>query len=528
MGDIQKKRLTGAAAVVMSSIVLSRVTGFFREMLVPNMLGTNSVGDAYAIAFRITGLMYDMLVGGAIAAALIPVLSGYLEKKEEEEGWKAVGTFINVVFAAMFLISILGIIFAPQVVSIAAWGFKEDKEAVSLTVSLTRILFPSVAFLMLAGLTNGILNSYHKFAAAAYGPAIYNTGSALSILLFSRFSVKAVAVGVMCSSMIYFLIQLSFALKNLKFYRFRFYLKHPGFKKLFYLAVPSLISSSIVQVNAIITTSFVTFFGQGNAAALQTADRIWQMPYGVFAQGMGIAMLPTLSADLAVGDVERFKNTLLKGLKTVLLLTIPSAVGFIVLNRPVISIFKLTKKFGDAAAVNAGNILIFFSIALLTQSIVTIINRAYYANNDTKTPLYIGASTIIINVILSYILKNTSLGVAGMALAYSIASTLNAALLLIVLEKKMKGIYLNKLAAFIVKVIPASAVMGIFLFFVSRAVPFESSSKPVQYLLLAFEVSAGAAVYFLAVLAMKVEEAGYMYNIFKGRIKKLGKILSKD
>jgi putative peptidoglycan lipid II flippase len=524
LGEIQKKRLTVTAAIVMSSIVLSRLTGFFREILIPNMLGTNTVGDAYAIAFRITGLMYDMLVGGAIAAALIPILSGYLARKEEEDGWKVVGTFINVVLVAMVFVSILGMVFAPQIVDIAAWGMKKNAEARSLAVSLTRILFPSVAFLMLAGITNGVLNSYQKFAAAAYGPSIYNIGSVLSILLLSHFGVKIVAVGLMCSSCIYFLVQLGFAWKNFRFYRFKFYLRHSGFRKLFSLAVPSLVSSSIVQINVIVTTSFVTFFGQGSAAALQIADRIWQMPYGVFAQGMGIAMLPTLSADLAVGDVKAFKNTLLKGLKTVLMLTIPSAVGFIILKDSVIAVVQLTKEFSDSAAASAGNMLRFFAIALVSQSIVTIINRAYYANNDTKTPLYIGAGTLLLNAVLSYVLRNTQLGVSGMVLAYSAASTLNAVLLLIILEKKMKGIVLKKLAVFLIKVIPAAIIMGIPLYFINIAVPVHSVSKPVQYLLLAIEVFTGATVYFLTAVVMRIEEAEYVLKTLKGKISKLGKV----
>lgn len=223
----KNKKLTSAALIVMSSIVVSRITGFLREMLVPNLIGVNEEGDAYTIAFRITGLMYDMLVGGAVSAALIPILSGYIAKDDEETGWKVVGTFINVVIVAMVIACFLGIFFAPQLVSLIAVGFETDAQK-QLTIDLIRILFPSVAFLMMAGLCNGVLNSYNRFAAAAYGPSLYNIGSALSIIVFSssKWGVRGVAFGVMASSLIYFLFQLSFAVKNLKFYRFRFYLKH--------------------------------------------------------------------------------------------------------------------------------------------------------------------------------------------------------------------------------------------------------------------------------------------------------------
>lgn len=518
------KRLTGAALIVMSSIIVSRLTGFVREMLVPNMIGVNEAGDAYTIAFRITGLMYDMLVGGAVAAALIPILSGYIAKKDEENGWKAVGTFINVVIVAMSIVCILGVFFAPQLVSLIAVGFKSEAQR-QLTVDLTRILFPSVGFLMLAGLSNGVLNSYHRFAAAAYGPSIYNLGSALSILILSksRWGVRAVAFGVMASALFYFLFQLSFALKNLKHYRFKFYLKHKGFIKLFKLAIPSLASSAIVQINAVITGSFATLFGVGSATALNMADRTWQMPYGIFAQGMGIAMLPTLASNIAVGEVHEYKNTLMKGVKTVLFLTIPSGVGFIILREPIIrTIFKLTNLFEEDAVKVAGSVLMFFSIALLSQSIVTIINRAFYAINDTLTPLLIGGSTIIINILLSILLyQTTNMGVAGMALSYSLASALNAFLLLMILNKRMKGIHLDKLLKFLIRVIPASFMMGAALFLINGFLPVDAGSKLLQILSLTFEIAVGVLIYFTIVLIMKVEEASYMKNLFISRFKKL-------
>jgi putative peptidoglycan lipid II flippase len=519
MENVQKKKLTGAALIVMTSIIVSRITGFFREMLVPNMLGVNQVGDAYNIAFRVTGLMYDLLVGGAIAAALIPILTGYLAKDQEEDGWKAVGTFINIIFIVMAFVCTLGVIFAPKLVPVIAFGFKG--EATDLTIKVTRILFPSVAFLMLAGLTNGVLNSYQRFAAAAYGPSIYNIGCALSILFLSKKSVESVAYGVLTSAIIYFLFQFSFSLKNLKYYRFKLYFKHPGLSKLFKLAIPSLISSSIVQINVIIVAAFATGFGSGSVTALTMADRTWQLPYGIFAQGIGIAILPTLSAKLAIGEVNEFKNLLIKALKSVLMLTIPSGIGFIVLREPIIrTLFKFSSKFKEDAVFTAGTILMFFSIALLTQSIVAIMNRGFYANNDTKTPLFVGLSTVMINYALSFIFfKTTTLGVAGMALAYSTTSTLNAVLLLFFLNKKMRGINLDKLLIFLLKVIPASVIMGLILYFVNL-IHINLNSKAIQLSFLLIEIIIGIAVFSLIVLLMKVEEAKYILNAVTNKIKK--------
>jgi putative peptidoglycan lipid II flippase len=522
LDNAQNKKLTSAAAIVMSSIIFSRLTGFLREMLVPSLIGVNEVADAYNLAFKITGLMYDLLVGGAISAALIPILSGYIAKKDEENGWKAVGTFINVSIVAMVFVCFAGILFAPKLVVIMSQN--SDNVNMPLAVEITRILFPSVAFLMMAGLSTGVLNSYQRFAAAAFGPTLYNLGSALSIFIFakSKWGVKGIAFGVMTSAFVYFVFQFSFAYRNFKLYRPKFYLKHEGFRRLFKLAIPSLMSSAVVQINAIITSSFALQFPPGSLTALNTADRTWQMPYGVFAQGMGIAMLPSLSSYLAVGKVEEYKDTLMKGIKTVLLMTVPAGVGFIVLREPVMrTMFKITSEFNEDTVRLTGSILMFFSIALLSQSIVTVLNRAFYANNDTKTPLIIGVTTIILNFILSAVfLRYTSLGVSGMALSYSTVSLVNAVLLLTILNVKMKGIHLRKLSKFLVKIVPASIIMGIVLYFLNLIMPNATSSKIMQITNLMIEITVGVLVYFTVVLLLKVEEAQYYKNIVLAKIKK--------
>ena len=518
-----KTRVAGAAAIVMSSIVVSRLTGFLREVLVPNILGANKIGDAYNMAFRITGLMYDMVVGGAIAAALIPILSGYIEKGREEEGWKAAGTFINIVFIVMSVACLTGIVFADKIVPFMAWGFGE--EASDLTIELSRILFPSVAFLMLAGITNGILNSYHRFAAAAYGPSIYNVGSALSILLLSKFGVETVAYGVMFSSLIYFLLQLSFALKNLKYFRFKLYLNHPGFRKLFSLAIPSLISSSISQINVIISAAFTTAFSEGSVVAFNMADRTWQMPYGIFAQGIGIALLPTLAAKYAVKEIDYYKETLARGIRTVLFLALPSAVGIIVLREPIVrTIFQFTEQLGDKDIAVSASALMFFSIALITQSMVTILNRAFYAVNDTKTPLYIGAATIFVNYGLNvFFLNNSPLNVSGMALSYALSSTFCAILLLVLLDIKLNGIYLERMAGFMLKATPASVAMGLLLNVINSIIPTGMYSKPVQLVYLFAVVVLGALVYYVLTLLMRVDEAKMILGFTVDKLKKLSR-----
>lgn len=523
--DIKSRNsLTNAAGIMMVSIVLSRITGYVREILVPHVFANRVVSDAYNTAFKITDIMYSLLIGGAISAALIPVLTSYITKGNEEEGWKVVGTFINVIFTSMIFICALGMVFTPQLMPFLAYAFKGERYF--LTIRLARILFPSVAFLMLAGLTNGVLNSYQRFAAAAFGPVIYNIGSTLSIAILHRYGVEYVAFGVMASSFLYFILQISFAADNLKYYRPFVYLKHPGFKKIMVLAIPSIVSSSIVQVNAQITNTFSSGFDVGSITSLRMADRIWQLPLGIFAMGIGIAMLPTLSSKIASKEFSEFKDIFSKGLQSILFVTMPAAVGLIVLNKDIVRLlFKFNEKVTETDLNLAAGILLFFSFALISQSIVQTINRGFYAIHDTRTPLLVGGTTVGINIILCFYLINSGLGAAGMALAYTIVSALNAITLLVIFNAKVKGIYPLRLIAFILKAAAASILMGLTVGYLNSIITIDIHSKISQLLSMCIVIFIGMFVYFTAAYVLRIQELYMILEIIVDKLKLLRKML---
>ncbi|MDP4093316.1 MAG: murein biosynthesis integral membrane protein MurJ [Bacillota bacterium] len=524
----QKRKLAGAAIIVMSAAVLSRIIGFVRTTLIMNVHYLNtSDKDALFMSFTITDLMNMLLVGGAIASVLIPVLSGYMARNEEEDGWKAVSTFINLTTIMITVLSILGVIFAPQLIHAIAPGF--DKETAALTVKISRIMFPSVAFMMLVGLINGILNSYHRFAVSSYGPLLYNVCCVMSVLFLSKYGVTRIALGIMFSAILYFLFQLTFVLKNLKYYRLGIYLKHPGFRKLLVLAVPSLIASSIAQINILISQSYNSNFKTGSVTALKNANDIWQLPYGIFALGMGIAILPSLSEMLATKNLEAFKNTVLKSLKTVLMVIIPSSVAIAVLGIPVTSaIYKWSATMDADKVILTSRILTFFTIALISQSVVAIVNRAFYANNNTKTPLYVGLVSVALNTVFCFVLyKTTNLGASGMALGYSLSSVLYAIVLLGILDKRMQGMHLDKLTIYLIKVVMASLAMGAVLMLVNKYVPvdftrkFTMHSKVIELVYLVGEAVIGTAIYVGISILLKVDEVVYMLNMVSRRMKSL-------
>lgn len=512
MLNTKSNRIATAAVIVMSSMVLSRFTGFIRETMLSWKVGLSWVQDAYIAAFAVPDLMYTLLVGGTISAALVPFLSGKLETGEEEEGWRAASSFINSIIISLACLCLLGVVFAPQIIPVIAPGFSQKSpQTRELAIQLSRILFPSVSFIMLAGICNGVLNSYRKFAAAAYGPSLYNIGCALSIYLFAETnpqSMKKVAWGVALSAFVYFLVQLSFAFRRFKLFRFKIELRDSGFKKLINQAVPSLMASSVTQLNILISTAFVSLSSsEGGLAAFRNANTTWQLPYGIFAMGLGTAILPTLSGKFASRELEDYIRILKKSLTSVLFVAIPSAVGFILLREPIIrAIFSWGGKFGEEDVPYVATILAMFSVSMISQSAAAILNRAFYAMQDTKTPLLIGIGATFMNITFGIVFyRFTSLGAAGMALSYSIISTVNSVLLLLLIKRRIKELKLNELLGFVAKAGVSALIMGILVAFLQR-VPVSLDTKVLQLSYLALEIGAGAAVYFAIMWLLKIKK----------------------
>jgi putative peptidoglycan lipid II flippase len=514
-----------AAIVVMASVILGRITGFIRETVLSWKVGLSWVQDAYVAAYTLPDLIYLLLVGGTISAALVPFLSGKVDKGEEKDGWRAVSIFINVIFLVMAAICTLGVIFADRIIPAVAPGFTDSSpQTKELAVTLARILFPSALFIMMAGICNGVLNSYKKFAAAAFGPSVYNTGCAVGIYLFAdtdpRNMIKA-AVFVTLSAFGYFLLQLMFSMNKFRSYRPVLDLSDNNFRKLIGLAVPSLLNSSTAQFNTVIATAFVSLSAmEGSLAAFRNANVLWQMPHGIFAVGIGIAVLPSLSGKYATGEYEEYKALLMKSLTSVLFFAIPSAAGFLVLREQIVrAVFRWGGRFTEENVPFVAAILAFFCTAMITHSAVTIMNRAYYAAQDTRTPLAAGVVSVMLNLVLGYVFyRYTDLGAAGMALSYSLVSLVNSVILLVLMGKRIKCADAGMITGFLCRAVPSAAVMGAVLWIIREIMPYPGG-KALQLAYLALEIVAGCAVYLIMMLIFRSQDAIYMVNKIRQRLK---------
>ncbi len=519
----------------MASVLLSRVMGFVRTALIPiKMGGLSNVTDAYNAAFKIPDLMYSMLIGGAIASSLIPVLAGYVAKGEEKKGWRSISSFTNAVSIIMFFFVILGVIFAKPLVYMLVPGY--DEQTLALTVQLTRTLMPITFFMMLTGICNGIMNSYNEFIVPAFGPCLYNLACILSIALFSNsdpsdnYGVKKVVLGIVICAGLYFLFQFAFSYKHFKHnYRTIIAYEESDFKLLIALAVPSLLTSMLGQVNQIISNYFTAFFETGSVTALELVTKTWQMPLGIIAQAIGIAMLPSLAA---VYDSDKKSEVIYKinsALRLVIFLSIPSAIGLSVLSKPLIQVLFNFGTIDQKGIMLAANLLVGYSLALVMQCVITIVNRVYFSTKNSVIPFWGSLIGVTFNYIIAFaLLKITDIGIFSVPLAYSFSSVLNLAYLSLLFKTRIKDYSFRGNMPIIFKSLLSALFMGIAIYLMDLFIMPELFNNTIielgkinQFIWILLEFSVGVGIYMLIAYVLKADQARDLVRIGKAKIKSI-------
>ncbi|MCL2740503.1 MAG: murein biosynthesis integral membrane protein MurJ [Oscillospiraceae bacterium] len=512
------------AALVMAAIAFSKATGFVRSSLITNVFADGSQSDPLFMALTFTNAIYNLVLSGAIASALIPFLSGSVAKGEEREGWKAVSSFLNATFAFVFALGVLGAAFAPAIVEAVAYGF--DAELKATAVSTMRILLPSVSFIMLAGFINGVLNSYGRFGAAAFGPSIYNLLCIGSIAAFHGGGVVRVAWGIAGSSVIYCAAQLAFARKEFRGYSFAADLASAGTRRIFALALPALVASVAIQANTVISQAYSSAYDAGSVTSFNNANELWQLPYGIFASGVGTAIFPVISGRYAKGDIGGYRDLLTKGLKAVWMFTLPSVAVLAVCGPQIVAIaFKWSPGVDPHVAYGA---LLGFCLALFCQASMSILIRGFYSSLDTRTPLYVGLAAIAANVAANVAIGALmpSLKVAGTAAAFSFACLVNTALLYLALRRKGLGVHPEGFAAFTAKLVVASALAAAAMLALNPLIGYDTAGtvavggRLVEAACLAAQVLLGGAVFLASCRVMGVD-------MVKGLLGKARKALSR-
>jgi len=527
-GAARKKSVTSMALATFLMIIgltLSKGTGFLREIFVGLKFGYNTIqADAFYLGFQIPDLFYQLLVGGSIQAAITPTLARAIERGEQRRGWRSVSIFITLMSVIVLITTLLGML-------LSSWIFPliyaaKDKDIVALAAQSSTALFPQVFFMMLAALCIGILNAYKKFSSTAFGPTMYNICVVLSIIILGKQTNQAViytAIGITAAAAMYFFLQFYMARRELTNFRLSFDLKDEGFRELLRLAVPTMISASIVQLNTIIITSFTGGFDKGIIQSLNNAKTIWMLPYGIFAVAVGSVMLPSLSAHFAANDTKSARVLLAKSLRNALFLTIPSAGLLFALRLDfVLAIFKWKSTYVMESGKTTALILMGYCVAVVMQTVVFIYNQSFYAIGKTKIPLLTGVLSMFLTTVLCFILQGAGLlnstskmGALGLSLAYSVTSLVSAVVLSSI-YKKEKQLAPRSIWPFLIRACICLAVLFLVVY-AFNVLPVSPQSKIGQLLWLAVRCAAGFGGYLLAARVMQMRELKSVVDKIKRR-----------
>jgi len=472
--------MTRGALTVGLWTMASRVLGFARDMLIAYMLGIGPVADAAFVALRLPNLFRRLFGEGAFNAAFVPSISTILHK----EGMEAAAGFAEEATAVMIFwlggITVLGEIFMPWLLYVLAPGFAGNHGKFALAVVLTRIMFPYLFFVCLTALFSGVLNAMGRFAAAAAAPVLFNVISILSLLALSRYLPNpgyALAWGVSISGvaqMLLLILAMRRAGMRLTVPRPRL---TPRMRTLFRRMAPGLVGAGVTQLNVSIDIIIGTLLPAGSVSILYYADRVNQLPLGVIGTAAGTALLPAITRHIALGEEDAAQSALNRALESVLMLTLPAAVGLAVAARPVMDVAFVRGAFTTQTAILAGHSLAAFAIGLPVFAIVKILNPGFYARGDTTTPVKIGIAAVLLNLGLNLVFMHP-LQAVGPALATSLSSAFNAAMLAWLLQKRGHFTLDAPARRRIPRILLAGAVMAAALYGTLHLLPPGKTSIP--------------------------------------------------
>ena len=418
--------------------LLSRVLGLVRDVVFARFFGAGLVMDAFLIANRIPNMLRRFFAEGAFSQGFVPVMARYRERDSHAAAREFVDAVAGTLGLILFLITLGGVVAAPLLVALVAPGFIGDDGRFDLATLMLRFTFPYLFFISLIALAGGMLNTYGKFAVPAFTPVILNVCLiAFAIVLAPRLDNPglALAYGVLAAGIVQLLFQIPFLTKLRLLPRPKWRPGHEGVRRVAKLMLPAIFGSSVAQLNVLLGGIIASLLGVGKISLLYYSDRLMEFPLGLFGIALATVTLPHLSRQFASASDEGFAATVDWSMRLVVLIVIPAALGLIVLAEPIVAAIFFGGAFSAEDVRLAGLSLQAFAIGLVGFSFVKILAPAYFAREDTKTPVKIGlvalAVNFVLSVILAYLLTKGGYAAthAGLALAISVAALLNGALL---------------------------------------------------------------------------------------------------
>ena len=469
MASAQNRQIsTRATGIVGIAVMCSRVLGLIREQLFAGLFGAGKNLDAFLMAFRVPNILRDLFAEGALSTAFITTFAKRIATEGDESAWRLANKVATLTAVFMSAVTLLGIAFARQIVGLMTW-WSWSPEKTALTVLLTQIMWPFILLVSVAALVMGILNAKHVFGAPAMASSYFNLGSILAGAglgwwLDPHFGARSL-IGLSISTLVGGLWQLMAQFPSLRRVGYRYHLdfrwRDEGVRTVLALMGPAVIAASAVQVNVLINSGFAARLGDGPVSWLNIAFRLMQLPLGIFGVAVGTVTLPLVSRTAAMGDTPAFRSALAHALRLVILLTIPAAIGLIILARPIISVIYEHGRFTAEATRQTADALQFYAIGLVAYSAMKVLAPAFYAIDKRYLPMIVSVLSIITNFALNwFFMFKVGLGHRGLALSTSVVAVINFVLLYIMMRQHAGRLETGLLFKTLAKVLVAGAALA--------------------------------------------------------------------
>ncbi len=545
-GTMQRVRITRAAFVLTSAFVASRVLGLLRTSMFAFVFGTSSTSDAYLQAFLIPDLIFNIVAGGALSSAFIPVFAKYMTGDEDEKtAWHVASSALNLAIAIMGVLALLAIVLARVLVPLYNPGVTDPRQ-LDLIAALTRIMLLQSIILGVGVIVTSVLNAQQNFRLPAIGTVLYNLGLIIGLLpgaLFAvvgqhndQVAVYAATWGVVLGALFQVAIQIPGLLKVGMRYTPAFDWRHPGVRQIARQMVPRIVNAAMLYVSIFVDRGLILLLVvvtglvgvNGLITQYYQALQLVLLPLGIFGMSVSTAAFPTLAENVALQRYDRVRSTILTTLRSILFLSIPSSIGLIILNFSIVQVLLQHGHYTLQDAQSTSVPLAFFAVGLTGLSAVEILTRSFYAMRDSMTPVLVSVAQFLIKITLSLVLINVSVwgtqwGLGALALSTSIAGLLEAGVMFWLLQWRLGDLQWRRMGLFVLRVASAALVMGVCLlivrglldiiFVTTTQQKLSFGGELLAMLKLGIELFVGVFVYIRASRYLNIEELGPVKRI---------------
>lgn len=512
-----ESRLVRAAGIISLGNVASRVMGLAREFVKADLFGATGLVSAFEVANIVPNMIFDLLIGGMISSALVPVMSGYASSEQErEEFWRLVSTLLSVTVVCLSALVLLAEFFAPQI----AWLFGarnfQDPALLQITARLLRIMLPAILFLNLAGLVTGVLFTLRRFSLPAFTAAVSNMAVVMAAILFPE-KIDSLAWGVLLGSVAQVLLQLPAI--ELGQIRWRWSLQHPALGRLARLYLPIVLGILVSQAAIAVSYNLATETGDKSVATMRYATTLIQFPLGLVATAISVAILPTLSRQASTSSSPQspspFQTTLTQGLRLVLVLIIPATLGLFLLAQPIVALAFEHGDFLSADTLETAMLLRLYLLGLPFAAVDQLLIFAFYARKNTLSPALVGVLSVIVYLLIAMILLE-HIGLYSLMIADSIKHMVHAGVMTLLLRRKF-GSFRGRVLLTTGKAILASALMGLSVWATMTIFPSPSTSSHRLVIVIAGG-AVGVTTYVLMTILLRIPEAQNLWNTIVAQV----------